>query len=165
MDLPEPDVPPIAVLVPVTAVALILDRSLSMPMNDFFYPARARAIELVDDLSQPGCPDHLQALIAFGAKAGVTDPADLPDLEFDYEYGSNLDAALRLVVASLNGTPGRLILISDLVASAHTGPYGDLVFSTPPNAETLDRTTDVGAGVSRPVSRRSLSSRRGWGRY
>ena len=100
-----------------TAVVVILDRSLSMPMNDFFYPDRARAIELIDDLSQPGGPDHLQALITLGSRAGVTDPADLPDLEFDYEYGSNLDEALRLALAGLSGEPGRAILISDLVGS------------------------------------------------
>ena len=127
----------------VTAVVLILDRSLSMPMNDFFYPARARAIELIEDLSQPGCPDHLHALITLGSRARVTDPADLPDLEWDVEYGSNLDEALRLAMARFCGDPGRIILISDLVASAHTGPDGEPVFSTPPTPETLDRTMEA----------------------
>jgi hypothetical protein len=127
----------------VTAVVLILDRSLSMPMNDFFYPARAKAIELINGLSQPGCPDHLQALITVGTRAGVTDPADLPDLEYDYEYGSNLDEALRLAVAELNGDPGRVVLISDLVGTAHTSPDGGLVFSSPPSPDTLDRTTEA----------------------
>jgi hypothetical protein len=37
----------------------------------------------------------------------------------------------------------RVILISDLVASAHTGPDGELVFSTPPRPETLDRTMEA----------------------
>jgi len=127
----------------VTAVVVILDRSLSMPMTDFFDPARGRAIELINDLAGPGCPDHLQALIPFGARASVTDPADLPDLEFDYEYGSNLDEALRLAVAGLAGESGRIVVISDLYVSAHTSEDGKVVFSWPPAQETLDRTREA----------------------
>ena len=126
-----------------TAVVVILDCSLSMPMNDFFHLARGRAVEVVDDLSQPGCPDHLHALVTVGPKARVTEPADLPDLEFDYQYGSNLEEALTLALAALSGKPGRVILISDLVATAHTGLDGEVVFSSPPSPETLTRTTEA----------------------
>jgi hypothetical protein len=133
----------VGILVDVTAVVLILDRSLSMPMNDFFHLARGRAVEVIDALSRPGCPDHLLALITVGPKARVTEPADLPDLEFDYEYGSNLEEALRLALTILSGRPGRVILVSDLVATAHTGLDGEVVFSSPPSPETLARTTEA----------------------
>ena len=73
----------------------------------------------------------------------MTDPAELPDLEFDYEYGSNLDEALRLAFAGLSGGPRRIIVISDLYVSAPTSEASKVVFSWPPAKQTLDRTTEA----------------------
>jgi uncharacterized protein with von Willebrand factor type A (vWA) domain len=109
-------------------------------MNNFFLPARGRAIELVEELSEPGATDHLHAIVVFAEKATVVDGAELPDLEFVYEYGSNLAEALGLAVASLSGQPGRAVLLSDLVATAHTAEDGSVFFSFPPAPDTVDRT-------------------------
>jgi uncharacterized protein with von Willebrand factor type A (vWA) domain len=103
------------------AVVVIYDRSLSMPMNGLFYAAQARAIHTIEVLGRSGSPDHLSAAVEFGARAAVVDPSRLSELEWDYEYGSNLADAVSLGLSSLRGEPGRIVLCSDLFASA---PHG-----------------------------------------
>src|ERR1700677_474846 len=134
-------------------VVVVFDRSLSMPMNNLFFPAQSKAIETIEGLGRSGDPDHLCAAVAFGARAALIEPTRLAELEWDYEYGSNLADALQLALASLSGQPGRIVLCSDCFASAHTDEWGEVVFSCPPAKETLERTVDAirscgGAGVT-----------------
>jgi len=126
-----------------TAVVVIFDRSLSMPMNDLFGPAQTRAIETLEALGGPANSDHLHAFVAFGARAALMEPSRVSELTWDYDYGSNLEEVLRLSESALNGQPGRIVLLSDLFASAHTDDEDEVVFQCPPAQETLDRT--VGA--------------------
>jgi uncharacterized protein with von Willebrand factor type A (vWA) domain len=125
------------------AVVVVFDRSLSMPMNGLLYAAQTRAISAIEGLDRSGSPDHLCAAVEFGARAGVVSPSRLSELAWDYEYGSNLADALSLSLSSLKGEPGRIVLCSDLFASAHTDAQGRVVFSCPPARETLDRTVDA----------------------
>lgn len=124
-----------------TATLVIIDRSLSMPMNDFFFHARTRAIELVEHLSRTDSPDQLHGVLAFATTTTAIDPSDLPDLEWDHEYGSNLAHVLRVATTSFNGRAGKVLLLSDLFASAFTDQNDKVVFSSPPSQETLDLTT------------------------
>src|SRR3974390_2031728 len=131
-------------------VVVVYDRSLSMPMNKLFFPPQAKAIETIDGFGRSGGPDPLRAAVAFGAKAAVVEPSRLAELEWDYEYGSNLADALRLSLASLGCQPGRIVLCSDAFASAHPEEWGEVVFSCPPARETLDRTVEaIRSSVSR----------------
>ncbi len=101
-------------------VVVVYDRSLSMPMNNLFLPAQSKAIETIEGLGRSGGPDYLCAAVEFGAGAALVEPSRLAELEWTYEYGSNLADALKLSLASLSGQPGRIVLCSDCFASAHT---------------------------------------------
>ena len=114
-----------------------------MRMNGLFYAAQSRSIETIEGLGRSGSPDHLRAAVEFGARASVVDPSRLSELEWDYEYGSNLADALKLSLSSLNGQSGRIVLCSDLFASAHTDERDKVVFSCPPARETLERTIEA----------------------
>jgi uncharacterized protein with von Willebrand factor type A (vWA) domain len=124
-------------------VVVIYDRSLSMPMNNLFLRAQSKATETIEGLGRSGGPDHLCAAVAFGARAALVEPTRLAELEWDYEYGSNLAEALQLALASLNGQRGRIVLCSDCFASAHTDESGEVVFSCPPAKETVERTVEA----------------------
>jgi uncharacterized protein with von Willebrand factor type A (vWA) domain len=125
------------------SVVVILDRSLSMPMNGLFWAARERACEVIEALSGPDSPDHLHAVVTFGTRASLVSPSEVGQLEWEHDYGSNLEAALKATSDSLDGAPARLLLLSDLFAGAHTGDDGQVVFSCPPVQETLDRTIEA----------------------
>jgi len=122
------------------AVVVALDRSLSMPTNGLFWAARTRATDAIDALGQPGCPDHLLSVVGFGPRAVLLEASRVPELDWDYDYGSNLSDALRLGQSCLSGQPGRIVVLSDLFADAHTDEQGNVVFSCPPTTETLQRT-------------------------
>jgi uncharacterized protein with von Willebrand factor type A (vWA) domain len=125
------------------AVVVVLDLSLSMPMNGLFWAARERACEVIDALGSRHGPDHLHALVTFGTGAALVPSSQVEELEWNHDYGSNLEAALRVSAESLDGLPARLLLLSDLFADAHTGDDGQVVFSCPPAEETLDRTVEA----------------------
>jgi hypothetical protein len=72
-----------------TSVVMILDRSLSMPMNGLFLPPRSLAIETIKDLERTACPDHLCS-VAFGPKVEIIEPFQMAETEWVYEYGSSL---------------------------------------------------------------------------
>ncbi len=121
-----------------TVVAL--DVSLSMPMHDYWEAAHQDAVALVEKLQDPESSDQLRAVIAFSELARSIEIADLASLEFDYMYGSNIAAALHLALAELDGEPGRVVIISDMEATAHITDDGFPFFSYPPAPETGERT-------------------------
>jgi hypothetical protein len=121
-----------------TVVAL--DVSLSMPMRDYWVAAHQDAVALVERLHKPESSDQLRAVIAFSELARSIEIADLASLEFDHMYGSNIAAALDLALAELNGEPGRVVIISDMEATAHITDDGHSFFSYPPAPETAKRT-------------------------
>jgi len=114
-----------------------------MALNGLWGAAQTRAIETIEDLRDPAVSDHLHAFVEFGSRAAVMEPSQFSELTWDYTYGSNLEEALRLSESDLNGQPGRIVLLSDLFASAHTDQEDQVVFSCPPAQETLDRTIDA----------------------
>jgi len=124
-----------------TVVAL--DVSLSMPMHDYWMAAHQDAVALVEKLQDPEGPDHLRAVIAFSEVARTIEIADLASLTWDYMYGSNIAAALHLALAELDGEPGRVVILSDMKATAHITDDGDAFFSYPPAPETARRTVQA----------------------
>jgi uncharacterized protein with von Willebrand factor type A (vWA) domain len=121
-----------------TVVAL--DVSLSMPMHDYWVAAHQDAVALVKKLQDPESSDQLRAVIAFSELARSIEIADLASLSWDYMYGSNIAAALHLALAELDGEPGRVVIISDMEATAHITDDGSAFFSYPPAPETAERT-------------------------
>ena len=124
-------------------VAVVFDRSLSMPLNNLFVPARSMAIETIEGLGRSGDPDHLRAVVTFAERATLVEPTRVAELEWDYRYGSNLADALQLALDSLKGQSGRIVVCSDCFASAHTDGAGEVVFSCPPAKKTLEQTVEV----------------------
>jgi uncharacterized protein with von Willebrand factor type A (vWA) domain len=114
-----------------------------MPMNGLFWAARTRAVETIEALGQPGCSDQLLSVVEFGSRAALVEPSRVSELEWDYDYGSNLADALRLGQSCLNGPPGQIVLLSDLFASAHMDQEGEDLYSCPLATETLDRTVEA----------------------
>jgi hypothetical protein len=127
------------ILGPVWTV-VALDVSLSMPMRGYRVEAHQDAVALMEQLQGLGGSDQLRAVIAFSERARSIEIADLASLEFDYMYGSNIAAALHLALAELDGEPGRVVIFSDMEATAYTDDEGVPFFSYPPAPETAEKT-------------------------
>ncbi len=84
---------------------VVLDRSLSMPMHDYWVPAKRSIVTLVQSLQGPTSSDHLNGIVVIGERARWVEPAELESLEWDYSYGSNLASALDLATAGFEGKP------------------------------------------------------------
>lgn len=135
------------------AVAVLFDRSLSMPLNGLFWAAQERATAAIEALDGSDTGDELVAVVEFARHAQVVDKAHVSSIEWDYGYGSNLADAIELGVSSLSGQPGEIRLYSDLFASAHTDTEGNVIFQCPPSRETLDRTVEaIYAGAQAAVT-------------
>ncbi len=69
-------------------------------------------------------------------------PRDLPDVSWDFVYGTNLVHALSLSRRMLSGQAGnrQIIVVTDGEPTAHIEPSGEVVFHYPPLAETIERT-------------------------
>ena len=79
----------------------------------------------------------------FGERARWVGPAELESLEWDYSYGSNLAGALDLALARLEDEPGRIVVVTDLVATSHDSDEGDAIFSFPPSPDTTEKTVEA----------------------
>lgn len=101
------------------------------------------ASELVYRIRESSGRDELRAVIGFSETARELDPEGMADLEWDFIYGSNLAAALDQAREALSGEPGRVVVFTDLEATAHTNEAGEHVFCYPPVAETLDKTLEA----------------------
>ena len=121
-------------------VVVVLDQSLSMPMNGLWHPGRSAAHTVVDDLRASGAPDHLEAVVGFGATARVIDADRMADLQWDFTYGSNLAGAFNLALDMLADGPGRVVAFTDLEPTAHYLPDGTPFFSYPPALATITET-------------------------
>jgi len=96
-------------------------------MNDLFGPAQTRAIETLEALG--ALPTQIIFTPSCVRRKGCFDGAiSCVELTWDYDYGSNLEEVLRLSESALNGQPGRIVLLSDLFASAHTDDEDEVVF-------------------------------------
>ncbi len=124
-----------------TSTALLLDLSLSMPMRDNFLAAKKVAIALHALISSRFPQDHL-SVVCFSRLARVVRPQDLPELSWDFVYGTNMQHALMLARRLLVRQPGtrQVIMVTDGEPTAHLLPGGDVFFDYPPARETLEVT-------------------------
>ncbi|HWE56056.1 MAG TPA: VWA domain-containing protein [Acidimicrobiales bacterium] len=126
-----------------TSTVLAVDLSLSMPMRGNFLAAKKVAMALHALITSQFPRDYL-GLVGFGELARELKPAQLPEVSWDYTYGTNMQHALMLarrMLARRQGTK-QVILITDGEPTAHIQPNGEPFFNYPPAPETVRVTLD-----------------------
>jgi uncharacterized protein with von Willebrand factor type A (vWA) domain len=123
------------------ATVLMLDLSLSMPMRGNFLPAKKTAMALHQLMASQYPRDYL-GVVTFSEMAREIRPERLPEVSWDYVYGTNMQHGFSLARRMLAGQPGnrQIIMVTDGEPTAHLTDDGRPLFSYPPTAETVDRT-------------------------
>lgn len=123
------------------ATVLMLDLSLSMPMRDNFLPAKKVAMALHSLISSRFPQDYL-GVVTFSEVAREIRPERLPEVSWDYVYGTNMQHGFvlaRRMLGNQNGTK-QIIMVTDGEPTAHLTDDGYPLFSYPPSPETVERT-------------------------
>jgi uncharacterized protein with von Willebrand factor type A (vWA) domain len=124
-----------------SSTVLMLDLSLSMPMRDNFLPAKKVAIALHALISSQYPRDYL-GIVTFSEVAREIKPERLPEVSWDYVYGTNMQHGFMLarrMLARQSGTK-QIIMITDGEPTAHITAGGQPYFSYPPSHETVELT-------------------------
>ena len=124
-----------------SSTVLMLDLSLSMPMRDNFLPAKKVAMALHSLISTQFPRDYL-GLVGFSETARILRPEQLPEVSWDFVYGTNMQHGFTLarqLLARQSGTK-QIIMITDGEPTAHVTPSGDVFFNYPPVTETVEAT-------------------------
>ena len=137
----------------------MLDLSLSMPMRDNFLAAKKVAMALHSLISTQFPRDFL-GIVGFSEVARELKPEQLPEVSWDFVYGTNMQHAFllsRRMLARQTGTK-QIIMITDGEPTAHFEPgMAEPFFSYPPVPETIDATLARGRRAAR--GRTSASTR------
>jgi uncharacterized protein with von Willebrand factor type A (vWA) domain len=121
---------------------LMLDLSLSMPMRDNFLAAKKVAMALHSLISSQFPRDYL-GVVGFSSVARELKPAELPEVSWDFVYGTNMQHGFQLSRQMLSRQAGtkQIIMITDGEPTAHFEPgMSEPFFSYPPVRETIDAT-------------------------
>ena len=124
-----------------SSTVLMLDLSLSMPMRDNFLPAKKVAMAL-HSLITSQFPRDYMGLVGFSETAHVLTAAQLPEVSWDFAYGTNMQHGFllaRQLLAKQTGSK-QIIMITDGEPTAHITPGGDVFFNYPPVPETIEAT-------------------------
>jgi uncharacterized protein with von Willebrand factor type A (vWA) domain len=124
-----------------SSTVLMLDLSMSMPMRDNFLPAKKVAMALHHLISSQFPRDYL-GLVGFSETARVISAAELPEVSWDFVYGTNMHHGFTLARQLLARQTGnkQIIMITDGEPTAHITPRGDVYFNYPPVRETVEAT-------------------------
>jgi uncharacterized protein with von Willebrand factor type A (vWA) domain len=124
------------------AVALLIDQSFSMVMNDTWREAKTMALAL-HTLASTSYPLDALQVIAFANVARTVQPQEIPDLEASHVQGTNLQHALMLAGRFLDRHPGAqriVMVVTDGEPTAHLLSSGEGWFQWPPSSETIAET-------------------------
>ena len=130
------------------AVALLVDTSFSMVMENRWLPMKRTALALHHLVSTRFRSDALQ-IIAFGRYARTVTAAELTGLEGVYEQGTNLHHALALAARHLRRHPNAqpvVLVVTDGEPTAHLEDYNangggsSVFFDYPPHPRTIAHT-------------------------
>ncbi len=123
-----------------SSTVLLLDVSMSMPMRDNFLPAKKVAMAL-HSLITTQFPNDYFGLVSFGRVARDVKPQLLPELSWDFEWGTNMQHALLLARTQLEKQTGtkQIIMVTDGEPTAHI-EGGEAVFQYPPSYATIEQT-------------------------
>ena len=139
------------------AVALLVDQSFSMVMNDTWRAAKTTALAL-HALAATAYPLDALQVITFSNLARVVPAEELPDLDAGDIQGTNLHHALLLAGRFLDrhrDAEPVCLVVTDGEPTAHLLPDGQWWFTWPPDRETIaltvaevDRLTRRGVPIS-----------------
>jgi uncharacterized protein with von Willebrand factor type A (vWA) domain len=124
-----------------SSTVLMLDLSLSMPMRDNFLPAKKVAMAL-HSLITSQFPRDYMGIVGFSETARILTAAQLPEVSWDFVYGTNMQHGFLLarhLLAKQTGTK-QIIMITDGEPTAHITQRGDVFFNYPPVPETIEAT-------------------------
>ena len=124
-----------------SSTVLMLDLSLSMPMRDNFLAAKKVAMALHSLISSQFPRDYL-GIVGFSEVARELKPEQLPEVSWDFVYGTNMQHAFllsRRMLARQSGTK-QIIMVTDGEPTAHLLPGGEVFFNYPPVRETVEAT-------------------------
>jgi uncharacterized protein with von Willebrand factor type A (vWA) domain len=124
-----------------SATVLMLDLSLSMPMRDNFLPAKKVAMALHHLISTQFPRDYL-GIVGFSETARILTAEQLPEVSWDFVYGTNMHHGFTLARQLLARESGnkQIIMITDGEPTAHITPDGYPFFNYPPVRETVEAT-------------------------
>lgn len=124
-----------------SSTVLMLDLSLSMPMRDNFLPAKKVAMALHSLISSQFPRDYL-GIVGFSETARVLKAEQLPEVSWDFVYGTNMHHGFTLARQLLSRESGtkQIIMITDGEPTAHITPDGYPFFNYPPARETIEAT-------------------------
>jgi len=137
------------------STVLMVDLSLSMPMRDNFLAAKKVAMAL-HTLISTRFPRDFLGLVGFSEVAREIKAEELPEVSWDFVYGTNMQHGLllsRRMLAHRAGTK-QIIMITDGEPTAHLVPASDgdgyeVSFSYPPVPETVRATLSEVARCTR----------------
>ncbi len=124
-----------------SSTVLMLDLSLSMPMRDNFLPAKKVAMALHSLITSQFPRDYL-GIVGFSETARVLTAEQLPEVSWDFVYGTNMHHGFTLarkLLARESGTK-QIIMITDGEPTAHITDNGMPFFNYPPVRETIEAT-------------------------
>ena len=124
-----------------SSTVLMLDLSLSMPMRDNFLPAKKVAMALHHLISTQFPRDYL-GIVGFSETARILTAQQLPEVSWDFVYGTNMHHGFTLARQLLARESGnkQIIMITDGEPTAHITPDGYPFFNYPPARETVEAT-------------------------
>jgi uncharacterized protein with von Willebrand factor type A (vWA) domain len=123
-----------------SATVLLLDVSLSMPMRDNFLSAKKVAMALHALITSQFPRDYF-GLVSFGRVAREVPPERLPEMSWDFEWGTNMQHAMLLARRMLSRQSGtkQIIMVTDGEPTAHI-EGSEPFFSYPPAPQTIEET-------------------------
>ena len=124
-----------------SSTVLMVDLSLSMPMRGNFLPAKKVTMALHALITSKYPRDYL-GLVGFSRSAEELKPEQLPEVSWDFDYGTNMHEGFmiaRRLLAKQSGTK-QIIMITDGEPTAHVMPNGQIYFNYPTVPETRDAT-------------------------
>jgi uncharacterized protein with von Willebrand factor type A (vWA) domain len=110
-------------------------------MRDNFLAAKKVAMALHSLISSQFPRDFL-GIVGFSEVARELKPQQLPEVSWDFVYGTNMQHAFllsRRMLARQTGSK-QIIMITDGEPTAHIQANGDVFFNYPPVRETVDAT-------------------------
>jgi uncharacterized protein with von Willebrand factor type A (vWA) domain len=124
-----------------SSTVLMLDLSMSMPMRDNFLPAKKVAMALHHLISTQFPRDYL-GLVGFSETARIVTAEQLPEVSWDFVYGTNMHHGFMLARQLLAKQTGnkQIIMITDGEPTAHLLNSGEVYFNYPPVRETVEAT-------------------------
>jgi uncharacterized protein with von Willebrand factor type A (vWA) domain len=123
------------------ATVLLIDLSLSMPLRANFLAAKKVALAMTALISGQFPRDYL-GIVGFSERAREIKAAELPEVSWDYVYGTNMQHALvlaRQLLARHHGTR-QIVMITDGEPTAHIQADGGVFFNYPPSHATVEAT-------------------------